>query len=93
MTITADRRSKLKLKKLTNADRKRGVEILNALETVERAKRLNDHIPLVVTNIFRNEMGKPGLVKFLEEFTAVDDLPAQKALVETLLVTCYESQS
>lgn len=91
MTITAPAmKSATKAIQLSDEDRKTGVEILNMLQTVERAKRLNDHIPNVVTNIFRNDMNQPDLVKFLRKVAGFE-VPDQKVVVEELLLLCYET--
>jgi|GEM_PF-6978344 len=92
MTITAPVRSKSKAIQLSEKDRAEGVRILNSLQTVERAKRLNDHIPTAAANVVKNEQCHVDFVRFIRRVAGyeVDD---QRKVVAELLVSCYDSPS
>jgi hypothetical protein len=90
MTTTASTQSASSLLELSATDCKEGIDILESLQTVERATRYNDDIPLVITNIFRNEPHEPELARFLKKH-AGEDVSDQMDLVEHLLVLIYET--
>jgi hypothetical protein len=93
MTITAPPAlsvaSKSQRRNLTDKEIKEGVKILNGLETVVRAKRLNDHIPLAASNVVKNEQINDRFSRFIRKFAGFE-VADQKKVVEELLVLCYE---
>lgn len=82
--------SKSKARQLTDKERTEGIEILNTLETVIRAKRLNDHIPLAASNVVRNEQLNVSFGSYVRKFAGYE-APDQKTMVEELLVFCYDT--
>ena len=66
-----------------------GAVILNSLQTVIRAKLLNDPIPMAASNVVKNEQAHAAFSHFIRK-VARYEAPAQRAEVERLLVFCYQ---
>ena len=90
MTTIAPNRSATKAGELSDVDQNQGVEILNSLQTVERAKRLKDSIPLAAANVVKNEYNHVEYVHFIRRVAGYE-ASAQLAVVAGLLVFCYKS--
>jgi hypothetical protein len=83
-------KSKVSASQLSPKDCQEGIDILTSLQTVERAMRLNDPIPMAASNVVKNEQNHPEFVRFIRKVAGFE-IPDQKAVIEELLVLCYET--